>query len=37
MGRQFYHPFTDCFSGERALAQASEQHRLERFFTFPNS
>ena len=36
MWRDFYDRFLDHFSGEKALAQASEQNRLERYFTFPN-
>jgi hypothetical protein len=36
MWREFYDPIADELSGHRALAQAGEQNRLERFFTFPN-
>lgn len=36
MWRDFYSRFLGYFSGREALAQASEQNRLERFFTFPN-
>jgi len=36
MWQDFYSAFVGHFSGKRALAQAAEQNRLERFFTFPN-
>ncbi|NUQ66488.1 MAG: DUF4910 domain-containing protein [Pirellulales bacterium] len=36
MWRDFYCRFSGCFSGAKALRQAAEQNRLERFFTFPN-
>jgi hypothetical protein len=36
MWRDFYAGFAGHFSGKRALLQAAEQNRLERFFTFPN-
>ena len=36
MWRDFYGRFLGRFSGRRALSQAAEQNRLERFFTFPN-
>lgn len=36
MWRDFYSKFLGHFCGQRALAQAAEQNRLERFFTFPN-
>ena len=34
MWRDFYNRFLGHFSGPKALAQATEQNRLERFFTF---
>lgn len=36
MWRSFHQRFHGLFSGEQALQQACEQHRIERFFTFPN-
>jgi hypothetical protein len=36
MWRDFYDSFVGRFSGRRALSQAAEQNRLERFFTFAN-
>ena len=36
MWRDFYSRFLGHFSGQRALRQAAEQNRLERFFTFRN-
>ncbi len=36
MWRDFYTRFVGHFSAQRALLQAAEQNRLERFFTFPN-
>lgn len=36
MWRNFCLGFSGCFTGQRALAHAAEQNRLERFFTFPN-
>jgi len=36
MWKDFHSKFEGLFSGERAFSQASEQNRLERYFTFPN-
>jgi len=36
MWRDFYFRFLGHFCGQRALLQAAEQNRLERFFTFRN-
>ena len=36
MWRDFYSRFVGQFDAQRALRQAAEQNRLERFFTFPN-
>ena len=36
MWRDVYSRFLGHFSGRKALVQATEQNRLERFFTFPN-
>ncbi|MCX5642879.1 MAG: DUF4910 domain-containing protein [Candidatus Omnitrophica bacterium] len=36
MWQPIYNSLLGRFSGERAFAQAYEQNRLERFFTFPN-
>lgn len=36
MWRDAYSGLVGQFSGQRALLQAAEQNRLERFFTFPN-
>lgn len=36
MWRDFYDRFLGSFGGLKALHQAAEQNRLERFFTFPN-
>ena len=36
MWRDFYSRFLGHFSGRKALFQATEQNRLERFFTFRN-
>lgn len=36
MWQSFRNRFADVLSGPRALQQAVEQNRLERFFTFPN-
>ena len=36
MWRDFYNRFLGRFRGAKALWQASEQNRIDRFFTFPN-
>ena len=36
MWRSFYNRFKDTLQGSLALAQASEQNRIERHFTFPH-
>jgi len=36
MWQPIYNALLGRFSGQRALGQACEQHRIERFFTFPN-
>jgi len=36
MWRGFYNAFLGCLSGHRALHQAAEQNRIERYFTHPN-
>ena len=36
MWKPFYNAFLPFLSGERAVAEACEQNRIERFFTFPN-
>jgi len=36
MWKDFYESFNGQLSGQSAVAQASEQNRIERYFTFPN-
>ena len=36
MWREFYQAFEPCVSGARAVCEAREQYRIERYFTFPN-
>jgi hypothetical protein len=36
MWNNFYNKFLGQLKGENALYQASEQNRIERYFTFPN-
>ena len=36
MWQSFSNNFAGALSGERAIQQAGEQNRIERYFTFPN-
>ena len=36
MWRQFHERFVSRLNGQRAISQASELNRIERYFTFPN-